>query len=312
MVKATRRPPMVRGDAASSDQERGDTGPDDTRPFLCIPYWEAPLTPGGAVDIGKIRPLPSGVVSWMCPAITTTPYVPGQEIEVTVHVRNSGHGSATAIATIIVYWADPTVGFAKPNFFGVTTVAAPTMRDSTKPGVASATLRGFIPASAPTHVCLLASVTHSLDPCAPVIDPIGDRHWAQHNLVAVSTATTPIIIPFVVANPLGAEGVFELRVRQLDRVELEQIALRLKREPGEASIRTRLVDGLGRSVGDEEGDGVSQIALGPRRQRQYSLLLDMKHALPPSDMLALEITLENGERVLGSLGVAILGDAQDR
>ncbi len=309
MTKATREPAAAGGDAVPSDHRLGDAGPDDTRPFLCIPYWETPFFPGGAVDIGQLRPLPAGVVSWMCPGIRATPYVPGQEIEVTVDVRNSGHGSATVVATIVVYWADPTVGFAKPNFLGVATVAAPTMRDPMKPEVASATLRGVIPASAPAHVCLLANVTHSLDRSPPVIDPIGDRHWAQHNLVAVSSVTTPIILPFIVANPLEAKGVFELKVRQLDRIELEQLALRLKLEPGEASIRTRLVDGVGRSVVEAARDGVSKIALGSRRQRRYSLILDMQHALPASDVLALEITLSHGERSVGSLGVVLHGNS---
>src|SRR5262245_30678142 len=86
-----------------------DDGPDDTRPYLCIPYWETPRFPGDPVDIGQLRPLTAGVISWECPGIHASPYLPGDQLQVTVDVRNSGHGSATAITTVVVYWADPTV-----------------------------------------------------------------------------------------------------------------------------------------------------------------------------------------------------------
>jgi hypothetical protein len=69
------------------------------------------------------------VISWECPGIHASPYSPGEQLQVTVDVRNSGGGSATVIATVVVYWADPTVGFSNPTFFAATTVAVPVMRD---------------------------------------------------------------------------------------------------------------------------------------------------------------------------------------
>src|SRR5262249_38228589 len=156
--------------------------PVDTRPFLSIPYWEAPRFAGDAVDIGTVRPLPGGTISWDCQAIHASPYTPGTVLNVRVDVRNSGPGNATAIPTVIVYWSDPTVGFAHPLFLGATTVAAPPMRDRFQPGfVTTAVISGTIPAGAPDHICLLAVVTHGLDKAGSVPDPINDRHWAQRN-----------------------------------------------------------------------------------------------------------------------------------
>src|SRR5690242_19966444 len=85
-----------------------DERPSDTRPFLSIPYWEAPRFAGDPVDTGAMRPLPSGpppsgVISWDCDAIHATPYRPGSVLEVSVDVRNSGPGNATAVTTVIVY-----------------------------------------------------------------------------------------------------------------------------------------------------------------------------------------------------------------
>jgi hypothetical protein len=174
----------------------GSTDPGDIRPYLCIPYWEAPRVPGDPVDIGVLRPLPSGppplgVVSWECPGIHAGPFSPGANLDVTVDVRNSGGGSATAIVTLVVYWAIPTVGFSKPTVFGATTVAVPPMRDPSVPGFVSASFSGVIPASAPDHICLLAVATHALDAAGTVVDPVNDRHWAQHNLLAVTPRAIP-------------------------------------------------------------------------------------------------------------------------
>src|SRR5215213_4651224 len=298
-----------------SGESAPDDRPGDTRPYLCIPYWETSRFAGDPVDIGQIRPLPTGplptgVISWECPGIQTTPYLPGQELQVTVDVRNSGQGSATAIATVVVYWAVPTVGFAKPSFFGATTVAAPTMRDPMVPGFASATMSGVIPVTAPNHICLLAYVTHSLDKANPVADPIGDRHWAQRNLIAVSTKTSPIIIPFFAANPFDTEELFELRVRALDRRTLELFALRMKFEPGEVQPRLRLVDGLARPMTDQTSEARLRLALGSHRQRQYSLMLDLDRQLAPYQLTAIEVVLyqsKNRERPVGSLGIVVRG-----
>jgi hypothetical protein len=288
-----------------------DDGPGDTRPYLCIPYWEAPRFPGDAVDIGQLRDLPADVTSWECPGIQTSPYLPGQDLQVVVDVRNSGQGSATVIATVVVYWADPTVGFAKPTFFGATTVAAPTMRDPMVPGFVSATLSGVIPAMAPDHICLLAYVTHSLDQAKPVPNPIGDRHWAQRNLFAVSAKISPIIVPFTAGNPFDTEGLFELRVRTLDRRALELLALRMKFEPSEAQPRLQLTDGLGRPVTDRARDAQTRLALSPHGRRRYSVMIELDQQLAPHQLTALEVVLyqsKDKQRPVGSLGIVVRGD----
>jgi hypothetical protein len=252
-----------------------------------------------------------GVISWECPGIHASPYSPGEALQVTVDVRNSGGGSATAIATVVVYWADPTVGFAKPTFFGATTVAAPTMRNPSTAGFVSATLSGVIPAAAPDHICLLACVTHSLDLAGMAPDPINDRHWAQHNLIAVSPKIYPILIPFTAANAFAAEHVFSLRVRQLDRRSLETFAHRMNYEPGEGQIRLLLMDWLGRPVTDRSDDTQIPIALGPHGRHRYVLRLEVEPSPSPHQVLAVEVLLYHGtnqQRPVGSLGIVIHGN----
>jgi hypothetical protein len=145
------------------NEQNPDKGPDDTRPYLCIPYWETPLVPGNPVDIGQLRPLPAAVISWECPGIHTTPYVPGQDLQVTVDVRNSGLGSATAVATVLVCGPIQRLD-SRADFFGATTVTH--LQCATMvTGYVSATLSGVIPASAPNHVtCWYASHTRSTSP----------------------------------------------------------------------------------------------------------------------------------------------------
>jgi hypothetical protein len=292
-----------------------DTGPGDTRPYLCIPYWEVPRFSGDSVDIGQSRPLPSGpppagVISWECPGIHASPYSPGSELQVVVDVRNSGGGSATVVATVVVYWADPTVGFAKPNFFGAATVAAPTLRDPSVPGFVSATLSAVIPAGAPDHICLLACVTHSLDLAGTAPDPINDRHWAQHNLIAVSPKIFPVIVPFIAANPFAAEHVFALRVHPLDRRSLEALALRMNLEPGEGRIRLRLMDSLGKTLSDQSHDVPVPVALGPHGRHRYAVRLEVEPRPSPHQVIAVEVSLYRGtdqQRPVGSLGILIQG-----
>lgn len=288
-----------------------DKGPGDTRPYLCIPYWETHRFAGDPVDIGQVRPLPAGVISWDCPGIHTTPYVPGQDLQITVDVRNSGLGSATVVATVLVYWADPTVGFAHPTFLCASTVAAPTMRDPMVPGFVSTTLNGVIPASAPNHVCLLVCVTHSLDVANAAADPIGDRHWAQRNLFTVTTKLSPIIVSFLVANPFKTEDVFDLRARTLDVRELELFAMGMKFEPTEIQPRMQLLDDQGRPVSELGREAHARLALGPHGRRRYSMVLHVEQNLPAHQLTAVEVILYQNkaqQRAVGSLGVVIFGD----
>src|SRR4051812_40615837 len=99
----------MNGQPHTHDEREGQA---DTRPHLCIPYWNAALGAGGTWDTGDVRPLPGSVVSYLCDSIHAGPYTPGQPLDVVVDVRNAGGGNAASIATVVVYWADPTAGFA--------------------------------------------------------------------------------------------------------------------------------------------------------------------------------------------------------
>ena len=164
----------------------------DPRPYLCIPYWTAPLTPGGGWDTGQKRDLPASVVSYLCPSIHAGAYTPGGPLDVTVDIRNSGDGSATSIATVVVYWADPTVGFAHPHFFAATTVPVPPSRNAPMT-VTTNILTATIPPDAPPHICLIVAVSHPQDPAETICNPVKYRHWAQRNLVhAVAAQGAPV------------------------------------------------------------------------------------------------------------------------
>jgi hypothetical protein len=297
---------------ADNQGQHGEERPVDTRPYLCVPYWNTPRFPGDKADTGETRPLPAvGVISWDCPGIHASPYKPGNNLDVKVDVRNSGPGNATALATVVVYWVDPTVGFAKPFFFGATTVAV-----APRGGfVTSSTLSATIPLTAPDHICLLAVVTHSLDKAKPTCDPVGDRHWAQRNVIAVSAApSVPLIFPFIAANPFAAETRFRLHVRVLEKDALGLVALRFKAEPSKLRPRIQLADERGELAMERERDAYVDVALGPYGARRYTVVLQLDHELPPHDLAAVEAALylhQDRERPVGSLGIVLTGEDID-
>jgi hypothetical protein len=305
--------PMPNKRAANTSDKQGDKGPPpDTRPFLCIPYWEAPRFSGDQVDIGLVRPLPGDVVSWECPGIHASPFKPGSTLQVSVDVRNSGPGNATAIATVVVYWAIPTVGFAHPTFFGATTVAVPPLRDPFQPGFATTpNMSANIPATAPDHICLLALVTHSLDQANPVADPVNDRHWAQHNLIAASANTgKPLNFDFVVANPFATEEHLELLVHVLRGPALELVAFRMKAEPSDVWPHFQLFDEHSKPVTDRSTQASISLALGSYKECKYSLTLELDK-LPPHQVAAVEAVLyvpKEKQTPVGSLGIVVSGD----
>lgn len=292
--------------------KRPEDEPSDTRPFLCIPYWESPRFLGDSVDTGQIRPLPGDVISWECPGIHASPYRPGEVLEVIVDVRNSGHGNATSVATVVVYWADPCVGFAQPTLFGVASVAAPTLRDPVTPGVVSVTLRAVIPPTAPKHICLLAYVTHSLDRAPVSPDPCNDRHWAQRNLIAVNMGAYQVLIPFMVANPSsGSEDEeFDLQVRALDRHALELRALRKNLEPGGGHLRFRLLDAQGVAVTDHGEETQARLTVRSQGRKRLSLLIEVDAHWQPHQVVVAEVLLFQRERLVGSLGIELQGDPE--
>jgi hypothetical protein len=288
-------------------QQPGE-GPPDTRPYLCLPYWTAPLVLGGRWDDGEQRPLPGAVVSYLCDAVHPGPYTPGQPVEVAVDVRNSGGGNSASLATVVVYWADPTVGFATPTFLAATVVPVPPSR-TVPTSTRSPTMRGVIPASAPAHVCLLVVVSHPQDRAGTVCDPIGDRHWAQRNLTAAAVAPgAPALLPMRVANPFDRDGSFLLTVRLTDGERAERVALELGTVPDDVPMTLRLLDEDGAPVGDD-GDAVrTRLGLGPRDQRRFQVLVVVAAELEPGTSVGLEAELldETGERAVGSLGMLLV------
>jgi hypothetical protein len=287
-----------------------DERPADIRPYFSIPYWSAPRFPCDAPDDGTLRPLTAGVISWDCHGIHTGPYTPGETLDVSVDVRNAGGGNAAAVATVVVWWADPTVGFAKPTFFAAASVAVPP-----RGGLATtATMSAPIPAGAPAHICLLARVTNTLDQAGPVCDPVGDRHWAQRNLQAVAVAAgAPIVIPFLAANPFARETLFRLEVGVLNRDSLALLALRQRARPAEARLRVAVLDARGERAADGDRDGRLDVALGPRAGRLFHLAIAIDRDLDPDELAAVEIGLtpRDAEAPVGSLGIVVRGSDRD-
>ncbi|MGD9622227.1 MAG: hypothetical protein AB7G47_19565 [Mycolicibacterium sp.] len=264
----------------------------DTRPFLCIPYWTQPVAPATTWDTGDVRPLPNAVVPYLCESIKASQYSPGEELRVTVAVRNSGGGNSAAIATVVVYWADPTTGFSTLNFFGATTVAVLPTRLTPDTTVTSE-LAATIPATAPQHICLLAVVSHPQDRAGTAFDPAGDRHWAQHNLIAAAVAPgAPTLIPFKVANPFNTDAEIVLRVGPADRQRAEQVAHHLDRTAAETSALLRLLDSAGKEIG-EPGDTVVEVIPMPARgETDRQILVEVTSDLHAGTAVVIEALID--------------------
>jgi hypothetical protein len=284
-----------------------EQGQGDTRPYLCIPYWNAALGAGGTWDTGAVRPLPDSVVGYLCDSVHAGPYTPGQPLDVTVDVRNSGGGNAASVVTVVVYWADPTAGFAKPNFFSACTVAVPPTR--TTPGsTPTPKMTSVIPASAPAHVCLLVAVSHPQDPAGTVANPAGDRHWAQRNLQAAVVAPgAPAIMPFLAGNPFAREGEFVLQLGPAERERAVRVAREVGTEAGDAPANLRLLDADGAALAEAGLEVRLPVALGPREERRFQVIAEVGGGLPQGQSIVLEAVLldHDGEHVAGSLGLVL-------
>lgn len=287
----------------------GQDAPPDTRPYLCIPYWTTPLSPGGKWDNGQDRPLPPSVISYACDGIHAGVYVPGQNLDVSVDIRNSGGGNSPAIMTVTVYWADPTVGFATPNFFSATAVAA-----APNPGAAvsvtTAKMTAVIPAGAPPHVCLVVSVSHPQDKAGTVCNPVSDRHWAQRNLITAQAAVgAPTIMSFNVANPFASAKEFALEIGPADERHAAKLAGMFQTQPSSPSAMLRLLNAEGAAVSPVGRQTLAKIQLGPLEQRPFQLFVDVTDDIPAGHSMALEaqlLDLSQDRRPVGSLGVILL------
>jgi hypothetical protein len=249
------------------------------------------------------------VVSYACSAIHVGPYVPGDPLEVSVDVHNSGGGDSDVIATVVVYWADPTVGFAKPNFLAATTVTVPPNPISP----ASATTKKMmpvIPATAPEHACLVVYVSHPYDKAGTVCDPINDRHWAQRNLVAAHAAVgAPVIMPLTAANPFAQGGNFEVSLGPADERRAQIVAREFQTEPGDVPVRLRLLNEDG-TAASEEGRLVRvPVQLGALERRRFQIMIEFDSDLPAGRSTSVEaflLDISRDRRPVGSLGVILL------
>lgn len=284
----------------------------DTRPYLCIPYWTKPLSAGGHWDTGQHRPLPGKVVYYLCESLQASAYTPGEELNVTVAVRNSGKGSSAAIATVVVYWADPTAGFAKLNFFAAATVAVPPDPISGKT-VTTPTMTAKIPADAPDHICLLAIVSHPQDKAGTAYDPVGDRHWAQRNLTSVAVASgTPAIVPFKLGNPFARDAELDIVLAGADRTRAAVVASSLGLEPAAVRPTLRLLDEGGAELAGPGEPIRHRFGVGAHGQVALQVLIDVDEPIGDGTAGTVEILLvdptagQEELRIVGALGIALL------
>ncbi len=292
-------------DRRPDDPSHGEKQPVDARPFLVIPYW-APTVPGDSGDNGEDRPLPASVIGYLCPSIHTSPYAPGTDLTVTVDVRNFGDGNSPSLARVTVWWADPSTGFvADPTrLIGVDVVPVPPRGEAlgtTRP------ITKHIPASAPDHVCLLASVSHQLDLANTTTpNPAGDRHWAQRNLSVVpAVSELPIVVTFMVGNPFDEEAEFTVMARAVREEHYRQLAYAVDAEPIRVDARLSLGE---RGDYGREPQAEQRIQLRGREQRPMQLRVELG-AVPQSGQFAgIEIVQARGQdRPVGSLGVVLRG-----
>jgi hypothetical protein len=183
-------------------EEHGDR-PESVNTWLVIPYFTG--------DQGRNqidRPLPPGKgASWLCPSIFVdnvsgnTKFRRGVPLRISVEVANWGAGTLPAPALVRLWWSDPTLAFAAAFAIGQTTIIVPWGCLPVRTG----DFRVTVPVGASPHVCLLAQVSAPIDGASGVPNPYSDRHWAQLNLVEVTTISGDgtAVLPVIVANPFA-------------------------------------------------------------------------------------------------------------
>ncbi|QNB01219.1 hypothetical protein [Massilia sp. Se16.2.3] len=281
------------------------------RPVLFVPCYPPPS--GFGDDTGIDRPVPGGIPYYLCPGIQVdTPYRPGAPLSARVTVANWQGGNSASIAMVALWWSPPLSGTTVPDpsrFIGFATVPLPShgARNTTAPMTAT------IPASAPSHICLLAKVWHALDmppttqiagKAVEIADPVRDRHWAQHNLVAVA-ASAMQLLPFLATNPLAEETVCELLIQPVDFRKSMAFADREHTEPVQTNALFRL-EGLPDGARPAGENGLRhRFYLRPGEARELVLSVEPGHELQPGAFSAFEVLQFNGGEPAGGFGIAI-------
>lgn len=199
------------------NQEQTGDRPPGVNTWVVIPYF--------ADDMGRKgveRPLPPGKgASWLCPSIYVdgvaggTNFRRGVPLRIAVEVANWGAGGLPAPALVRLWWCDPTLAFSSAVAIGETTVV-------TRPGEGAARTGDFrvtIPLGASPHVCLLAQVSAPFDGASGVPNPYSDRHWAQLNLVEVTSISGDgsAVVPVQLANPFPHDTTVVVTVEPMAR-----------------------------------------------------------------------------------------------
>jgi hypothetical protein len=168
-------------------------------------------------------------------------------------------------------------------------------------------MTGTIPADSGPHICLFARVWNDLDmPDTDVVDPVNDRHWAQHNLIFVA-GPAPHLIVFFATNASDVPARFELHVRPVSQELLPGLAEITRGEPVQQPGVFRLLE---RETGSEnvgERALVHPVALEPGEQREMQLSITLPNPPPQGAFTAFEVLQLQDDTVDGGLGIVVQG-----
>lgn len=285
--------------------------------FLVIPYFN-----GDRGRPGIERPLSASIVSWLCPSIVVNgqpgknAFERGVPTSIIAGVANWGSGTTAAPVLVQLWWSDPATSFTKLTLFGQSVAAVPTGGGV----VQCPPIVGTIPKSAPQHVCLLAYVSSPLDSVAPgsPIDPVGDRHWAQLNLVET---TTTVGLKFQttiwIGNPFQEAATFLINAQLLQADALPALH-RLRREETVRGDLTRLAIFERRAAAEDRENPdrwrpEQRVTIPAGERRAIIVAGELSPDIPPGHSVALEVVQrgrsERGE-TYGSIGIIVRrGDA---
>jgi hypothetical protein len=288
-------------------EERNPDRPQGVNTWLVIPYFDG--------DIGRKgieRPLPPGKgASWLCPWIVVdgvpgnTAFRRGVPLRIALDVANWGAGTLSAVAFVRLWWSDPTLAFSTATAIGQTAIVVPPGGAPVRTGTFTVT----IPEGASNHVCLLAQVSAPIDGASSVPDPYSDRHWAQLNLVEVTTVSGDgtAALPLLMANPLAEPAHTALAIEAMSRKE----AYHLSRLHGRDVLTD--AEGIEVELRDAGGGSAGRFELAGHETREVEVTLRL--ADPPGRGAALGVLLRqelmpSGEKsvLTGTLGVLVAPD----
>lgn len=98
-------------------------------------------------------------------------------------------------------------------------------------------------------------------------DPLGDRHWAQRNLMA-AVAAEPAVISFAVGNPFNGDKTFDLLVQPIGTRRAAELTSQFGAIPVQIETNLRLLDEQGRPLSDKGPQARAAIRLGPFEENQ--------------------------------------------